>query len=193
MKRQVEALLPTKYGDYTIIVYGDDETEVKPHFVLKHVDCDVSNPVTLRIHSECLTGDLLGSEKCDCGSQLESSLHVIDEKKGILIYLRQEGRGIGLINKLKAYKLQQEGYNTVDANVHLGFKPDERDYQIAINIAHDLGIKEVDLITNNPDKLAAFNDSGIALRNRIPINPVVTKENEEYLQVKRELMGHLFS
>jgi len=174
-------------------IYADSDTELKPHFVLYHNAIDPNADVPVRIHSECLTGDLLGSIRCDCGQQLDTALELIGKQKGILIYLRQEGRGIGLINKLKAYNLQDKGRNTIDANTDLGFKADQRKYPIAIDILNDMGVKRIKLITNNPRKIEAIEHSNIELVDRIPLIIPSKAENEEYLQVKKELMGHLLN
>ena len=193
MKRQVETFLPTKYGNFKMIIFSESENDIKPHFALCHISLDVTKPVAVRIHSECLTGDLLGSNRCDCGEQLNTSLKMINDKKGVLLYLRQEGRGIGLINKLKAYNIQDTGRNTMDANTDLGFEPDQRRYEVAIDMLNDLGVNQVDLITNNPTKIKAIVDSNITMVSRIPLIIPSTAENEEYLQVKKELMGHLLN
>lgn len=191
MKRQVEAHLPSKFGDFDIVIYANDEGELRPDFVLKHREIDIDQPVTVRIHSECLTGDMFGSKRCDCGEQLHKSLEMINSLRGVLIYLRQEGRGIGLINKMKAYNLQDAGLDTLEANIHLGFEADERHYQIAIEILQELGIKEIDLITNNPEKIDAIENSNIKLRERIPLVIHPQSENKHYLEVKKGKMGHL--
>ncbi len=193
MKRQVETHLPTKFGSFRMAIYSDSDTDIKPHFVLYHNSLDVNEDVPVRIHSECLTGDLLGSVRCDCGEQLDATLELISKQKGILIYLRQEGRGIGLINKLKAYNLQDKGRNTIDANTDLGFEPDQRKYPMAINILNDMGVKRIRLITNNPLKIEAIENSNIQLVDRIPLIIPSKAENEEYLQVKKELMGHMLN
>jgi len=176
-----------------MIIFSESENDIKPHFALCHISLDVTKPVAVRIHSECLTGDLLGSNRCDCGEQLNTSLKMINDKKGVLLYLRQEGRGIGLINKLKAYNIQDTGRNTMDANTDLGFEPDQRRYEVAIDMLNDLGVNQVDLITNNPTKIKAIVDSNITMVSRIPLIIPSTAENEEYLQVKKELMGHLLN
>lgn len=191
MKQQVKTVLPTKYGDFEIIVFSDDPEDIKPHFAIVSKGLNPLNVTPVRIHSECLTGDLLGSSRCDCGEQLEESLKIIHEQSGVIIYLRQEGRGIGLINKLKAYNLQDKGLNTIDANIELGFHPDERNYELAIEILNQIGISRIKLITNNPEKLKEIEGSGIQLEGRIPIIISPNKTNEGYLQVKKELMGHL--
>lgn len=191
LHKQVQAELPTKWGNYIIYAYAQNREEQQPHIALIHKDVDKKQSVAVRIHSECITGDLFGSKRCDCGEQFEQSMKIIGENKGLMIYLRQEGRGIGLINKLDAYNLQDKGLDTFEANVHLGFEPDERDFQIAIEILNDLNINEIDLITNNPDKIAAIDRSDIRLVRRIPVIIPSKSENERYLKVKQDVMGHL--
>ncbi len=190
LKRQVQANLPTKWGAYDIYAFSEEHGDQQPHIALVYKDINVNNAVPVRIHSECLTGDLFGSKRCDCGEQFEESMSIISAQKGVMIYLRQEGRGIGLINKLDAYNLQDAGLDTFEANVHLGFEADERDFGIAIEILTDLGIQIIDLITNNPDKIAAIDHSDITLRNRIPIIIPPKSENEGYLKIKQNV-GHL--
>lgn len=191
MKKQAHTLLPSIYGDFELYAFSDDEHEVQPHLAMVHKDMDISSVVPVRFHSECITGDLLGSKRCDCGQQLRAALKIIEEQKGILLYLRQEGRGIGLINKLKAYQLQDGGMNTIEANVHLGFEPDERDYDEAIKILDLLHVTHIKLITNNPLKLNALDGSNIKLEGRIPIIIDAYPENKDYLDVKAEKMGHM--
>ena len=174
-----------------MIAYSESEDELMPHIALVHEDFNPQKPVYLRIHSECMTGDLFGSKRCDCGEQLNDALTFVAERGGVVLYLRQEGRGIGLINKLKAYNLQDTGLNTADANVHLGLEVDARQYGIAVDIMKDLGIKTIYLITNNPLKIEAIEDSSIEVVGRIPLVTEPIKENEAYLQAKEDLMGHL--
>lgn len=193
LARQVKAHLPTTWGDFDLYAYALNHEEMQPHLALVHKDMNPDSTVPVRIHSECLTGDLLGSLRCDCGEQFEASMRYISKHAGVLIYLRQEGRGIGLINKLDAYNLQDSGLNTIEANIHLGFEPDERDFNIATTILKDLGIRAIDLITNNPEKIAAIDNSEIILHQRIPIIIPSKHENENYLKVKAEEMGHLLS
>ncbi len=193
IKRQVLAHLPTDWGDFDMYAYAENSDQMQPHLALVNKNTDLSETVSVRIHSECLTGDLFRSKRCDCGAQLEASLQMIKKDGGLLIYLRQEGRGIGLINKLKAYNLQDKGMDTIEANVHLGFEPDERDFEIAIDILRDLKIKRINLITNNPEKLAAIGNSEIKLSSRIPIIIPSGKENDAYLKVKQKMMGHLLT
>jgi len=192
VKRQIEAQLPTKFGQFKIIIFADSPEEKAPHFALVHNEMNVDETVTVRIHSECLTGDILGSIKCDCGDQLSKSLAIINKEKGALIYLRQEGRGIGLINKIKAYKLQDQGRNTIDANLELGFEADQRHYDEAILMLKDLGIKSLSLLTNNPEKINALQNSDLNLDDRVPLVSVTQEFNEDYMQVKKEIMGHLY-
>lgn len=192
MKRQAEAVLPTNWGNFNIVAYSDSEEEQMPHLAMIHENLDVSNPVLIRIHSECMTGDLFGSKRCDCGEQLDRAMQLVAEKGGVIIYLRQEGRGIGLINKLKAYNLQDKGLNTVDANTHLGFEADGRQYKIAVQILQDIGIHAIQLLTNNPEKIEAIENSPIQIINRVPLFIKPQQENEGYLKTKQEIMGHLY-
>ncbi len=193
MKRQASANIPNKYGNFELMAYSNDKGEPMPHLVYLASVTDFNKPVNVRIHSECLTGDLLGSFRCDCGEQLEASMKYIAENGGLIIYLRQEGRGIGLINKLKAYNLQDKGVNTKDANIQLGFAADARSFEHAVEILNDLGIKSIHLLTNNPLKIDAIEASNIRLISRIPIEIPAKKENKFYLETKRDLMGHIIS
>jgi GTP cyclohydrolase II len=186
-----KTFLPTKWGDFYLVAYPNVEDEAQPHLALVHKDYDAHKPTYLRIHSECLTGDLFGSKRCDCGEQLDHALQLINQHRGILIYLRQEGRGIGLLNKLRAYNLQDQGLGTVEANIHLGFEPDERSFLDGVHIAIDLGVKEAVLITNNPEKVKSIQQSSIQLIERIPIIIPANAENKKYLSDKREKMGHI--
>lgn len=191
MQRQAEAPIPTRYGQFTMMAYAEKPTERMPHIAFVAEGFDPSRPVPVRIHSECMTGDVFGSRRCDCGEQLDASLHIAARNGGVVIYLRQEGRGIGLINKLKAYNLQDLGLNTAEANTHLGFDVDARQYDAAIFILQDLGISEVELITNNPAKVEALRRSPIRVAGRIPIVIEPHDESRNYLKTKQELMGHL--
>jgi len=190
MQKQVHSSIPTASGLWYIDAYADDESEPMPHLAIYPPGLDTHNVVVVRVHSECFTGDVLGSKRCDCGAQLEKSLEVITREKGVLIYLRQEGRGIGLINKLKAYNLQDEGFNTIDANHQLGFETDEREYHVATVILKDLGIQKIRLLTNNPEKVESLVRDGIVIADRIPLMIEPNEDNEAYLRVKRDLMGH---
>jgi GTP cyclohydrolase II len=191
MKREAEAPIPSRLGKFRMMAYAATHAERMPHLALVAEGFDPSKPVPVRIHSECMTGDVFGSRRCDCGEQLEQSLRIVAERGGVLIYLRQEGRGIGLINKLKAYNLQDLGLNTAEANTHLGFDVDARQYDCAIFILQDLGISAVELITNNPDKVEALRRSPIAVTGRIPIEIPANDSSRDYLQTKKDLMGHL--
>ncbi len=192
MKRQVEAKLPTRWGTFNMHAYAATTDEEMPHLAMVHENFDPSNPVLVRIHSECLTGDLFGSKRCDCGEQLDEALRLTAESGGVVLYLRQEGRGIGLINKLKAYNLQDAGLNTADANTHLGLEVDARAYDIAVTMMRDLGIREINLLTNNPQKIQAIDHSEIQVLGRVPLIIQPKLENIEYFRTKEEVMGHLF-
>lgn len=176
-----------------MIAYAPTANERMPHLALVAEGFNPKGIVPVRIHSECMTGDVFGSRRCDCGAQLEISMKTAAEKGGVVIYLRQEGRGIGLINKLKAYNLQDLGFNTADANTHLGFDVDARQYDCAVFILQDLGINRIQLITNNPDKVAAMRRSPIEVCGRIAIEIPANDDNRSYLTTKKDLMGHLFS
>lgn len=191
-RKQAEAFIPTPWGNFTMMAFSEDPNDWMPHVALVHEGADLSQPVLTRLHSECLTGDLFHSKRCDCGDQLLKSLDLISENHGILLYLRQEGRGIGLINKLKAYNLQDLGLNTVDANVHLGLEIDARDYSIGVEMLTQIGVEQVHLLTNNPDKIEALENSPIRVVSRVPLVMPPKEENINYLKTKREAMGHLF-
>ncbi len=193
MKRQAKAKLPTDWGKFNIIAYSEDENDWMPHLAMISEKTDFSQTVTVRIHSECITGDLFHSKRCDCGKQLDSAMNFIHEHGGILLYLRQEGRNIGIINKLKAYNLQDRGLNTAEANIELGFPADARDFKIAIEILTDLGVKSINLMTNNPEKIHFIKESPIKLKKRIPLEINPEKENLEYLKTKKDYFGHFLN
>ena len=194
IKRAVTSRLPTQYGEFLLHAYLEErESEAAlVHLALVRGSIDSESRPLLRIHSECLTGDLLASIRCESGEQLDQALAAIgDAPVGILIYLRQEGRGIGLLNKLRAYNLQDDGLDTVEANIHLGFKPDERDYSVAVDILEDLGVMAIRLLTNNPNKVAAFERSRVRVIERVPLVVSETAENANYLETKRRRLGHM--
>lgn len=191
--RAAEARVPTLHaGEFTAVVYTNDVDEHE-HLALVKGDISKAERVLVRVHSECLTGDVFGSSRCDCGLQLRAAMQMIDQEGcGIVLYMRQEGRGIGLVNKLKAYTLQDElGMDTVEANLRLGFKPDLRDYGIGAQILRDLGVSKMALLTNNPKKIVGLEGYGIEVVARFPIEIMANAENRGYLQCKRDRMGHL--
>ncbi len=193
IKKVTEAKLPTKYGEFTMIGF-ENVLNGEHHVALVKGNVMDGEPVIVRVHSECLTGDAFGSQRCDCGEQLAAALNRIEkEGKGILLYLRQEGRGIGLINKIKAYSLQDQGMDTVEANLALGFPEDMRDYGIGAQILADLGVKKVNLMTNNPKKLKGITGFGIEIVNREPIQMNHNEKNEFYLKTKKNKMGHMLN
>ena len=186
-----ETKLPTKFGEFRIIVFKND-VDHKEHLMIVKGDVRGKSDVLMRIHSECLTGDVFGSHRCDCGEQLENALRCIEEQgEGIVIYMRQEGRGIGLTNKIKAYTLQDEGYDTVEANVKLGFPPDMREYSLAAQMLRELDVKSVKLLTNNPEKKEDLERWGITVSKRVPIVIKANSVNAKYLNTKKEKMRHM--
>lgn len=190
IERQVEVDMPTEYGDFSLVAYTQTNTQ-QEHLALVKGTWDKDEPVLVRVHSSCLTGDIFGSCRCDCGPQLHKAMQIIEkEGKGVIVYMNQEGRGIGLLNKLKAYKLQEEGLDTVEANLQLGFKADERDYGVGAQIIRDLGITKMKLMTNNPTKRTGLIGYGLEIVNRISLEVNSNEHNHFYLQTKRDKMGH---
>ncbi|MEW6535770.1 MAG: bifunctional 3,4-dihydroxy-2-butanone-4-phosphate synthase/GTP cyclohydrolase II [Candidatus Auribacterota bacterium] len=190
--RAVETVLPTKYGTFKLYAYRSDVDNLS-HLALVMGDIDPAQSTLVRVHSECLTGDVFGSMRCDCGLQLDKAMEIIaKEGRGVIVYMRQEGRGIGLINKLKAYALQDKGMDTVEANEHLGFEPDLREYGIGAQILKDIGVKNIVLLTNNPKKLVGLKGYEINVIDRMELFSEPTKHNKKYLEAKRDKLGHLF-
>lgn len=191
VKREVEINLPTEFGDFKAIGFSNVLDE-KEHVALVKGEINNEEPVLVRVHSECLTGDVFGSARCDCGPQLHAALSQIEkEGSGVLLYMRQEGRGIGLINKMKAYKLQEEGLDTVEANEQLGFAPDLRDYGIGAQILKELGISKMKLLTNNPRKIAGLKGYDLEVTDRVALQMPHNENNEEYLKTKKSKLGHM--
>ncbi|GIP48532.1 riboflavin biosynthesis protein RibBA [Paenibacillus sp. J53TS2] len=189
--REVEVRMPTDYGEFRAVAYTND-VDNKEHVALVKGEIDGDEPVLVRVHSECLTGDVFHSHRCDCGPQFEAALRQIEEAgRGVLLYMRQEGRGIGLINKLKAYKLQEQGFDTVDANLKLGFPADLRDYGIGAQILKDLGVRQIRLMTNNPRKIKGLEGYGLEVVERVPIQMKENADNTKYLHTKQAKLGHL--
>lgn len=182
--------LPTRYGHFHLIPFRQQSNGLE-HMALVKGTWTKDDPILVRVHSSCATGDILGSLRCDCGEQLHKSMEMIErEGKGVVIYMQQEGRGIGLMNKIAAYKLQEEGYDTVDANIHLGFKPDERDYGCGAQMLRHLGVGKMRLLTNNPVKRVGLEAYGLEISEIVPIEVIPNKYNERYLKTKKERMGH---
>lgn len=192
VRRMAEADIPTKYGGTFKGIAYENDIDIHEHMALVKGDIDPEEPVLVRVHSECLTGDVLGSRRCDCGEQLQGAMKMIEEEgKGIIVYMHQEGRGIGLVNKIKAYGLQDEGMDTVEANEYLGFKADLRDYGIGAQILLDLGVKKLRIMTNNPKKIKGLEGFGLEVVERVPIEIEAVASNVEYLRVKKAKMGHM--
>jgi 3,4-dihydroxy 2-butanone 4-phosphate synthase / GTP cyclohydrolase II len=190
VERQVDVQLPTKYGDFELIAYRQT-TSNEEHLALIKGTWDPKEPVLVRVHSSCVTGDIFGSCRCDCGPQLHRAMEMIETAgKGVIVYMQQEGRGIGLMNKLKAYKLQEQGADTVEANLMLGFAMDTRDYGVGAQILHDLGVRRMRLMTNNPRKRTGLVGYGLEIVENVPIEITANKHNQRYLRTKKEKLGH---
>jgi 3,4-dihydroxy 2-butanone 4-phosphate synthase/GTP cyclohydrolase II len=190
IREEVKVNMPTIYGEFELIAFTQLNTG-ETHMALKKGEWEKDEPVLVRVHSSCMTGDILGSLRCDCGEQLHHALEMIEsEGKGIVLYMNQEGRGIGLVNKLKAYKLQEQGLDTVEANLKLGFGMDERDYGIGAQILRHLGVTKMKLITNNPKKRAGINGYGLVVTETISIEMKPNAHNQKYLFTKRDKLGH---
>ncbi|MFP3125957.1 bifunctional 3,4-dihydroxy-2-butanone-4-phosphate synthase/GTP cyclohydrolase II [Ectobacillus funiculus] len=191
VKREIEIQLSTKYGDFKVIGFSNPVDD-KEHVALVKGEIDSEKPILVRIHSECMTGDVFGSYRCDCGPQLHAALRQIEQAgNGVLIYMRQEGRGIGLLNKMRAYKLQEEGYDTVEANEKLGFGADLRTYEICAQILEDLGVRKILLLTNNPRKIKGLKSYDFELVERVPLQTEMRKENANYLKTKHDKLGYI--
>jgi 3,4-dihydroxy 2-butanone 4-phosphate synthase / GTP cyclohydrolase II len=190
ISREVEVDMPTEYGHFKLIAYQQTNTQ-ETHLALVRGTWQKDEPVLVRVHSSCVTGDIFGSCRCDCGSQLHHAMEMVDkEGKGVVLYMKQEGRGIGLLNKLRAYKLQEEGMDTVEANIKLGFDMDERDYGVGAQILRDLGVTKIRLMTNNPKKRVGLMGYGLEIVDNVPIEMTPNQHNEQYLKTKRDKLGH---
>lgn len=191
LKIQAEANVPTDYGNFRMIAFSNNPADWMPHMAIVSDSTDFSKPVNVRFHSECITGEVFHSRKCECGQQLDAAMKYMHENGGIIIYLRQEGRNIGIINKLKAYSLQEKGLDTVQANIELGLPADDRSFQVAIEILNILEVKEINLLTNNPEKVEHVLQSNIKLNKRIPLQMAANEISRSYLKTKKDFFGHL--
>ena len=192
VEKVVQARIPTMGGEFELHLYHNN-LDHKEHLAMVLGEVRRKQEVLVRVHSECFTGDVLGSQRCDCGEQLQRAMQLVAaDGRGVILYLRQEGRGIGLLDKLRAYNLQDQGYDTVDANLALGHQPDEREYTVAARILEELGVGSVRLLTNNPDKIERLQQAGVPVAARVPLDPTVNPENAAYLFTKISRMNHLF-
>ncbi|WEK71240.1 MAG: GTP cyclohydrolase II [Candidatus Chryseobacterium colombiense] len=188
---QAQSNIPTDFGMFTVYAFSDHEDDWNPHLVWVAENTDFNKTVNVRFHSECITGEIFHSKKCECGQQLDTAMKYMSENGGMIIYLRQEGRNIGIINKLRAYALQEKGFDTVEANLKLGLPADGRNFDVAVEMLKILNVKEINLLTNNPDKLKSLQNSGIKLNQRIPLEIESNGVNESYLSKKKNYFGHL--
>ena len=191
LKLQAESNVPTQFGEFRMMAFSEDDKNWMPHMALIAKDTDLEKPTNVRIHSECITGEVFHSKKCECGEQLDAAMKFMQENGGIILYLRQEGRNIGIINKLKAYALQEKGLDTVQANLQLGLPADDRDFSVAIDMLEQIGVKSVNLMTNNPEKIRFIKNSNIAYNSRIPLQIKSNDASASYLKTKRDYFGHL--
>ena len=188
---QAQSNIPTDFGMFTVYAFSEYEEDWNPHLVWVAENTDFSKTVNVRFHSECITGEIFHSKKCECGQQLDAAMKYMSENGGMIIYLRQEGRNIGIINKLRAYALQEKGFDTVEANLKLGLPADGRNFDVAVEMLKMLNAKEINLLTNNPDKLKSLVNSGIILHHRVPLEIESNEVNESYLSKKKDYFGHL--
>ena len=191
LKLQAESNVPTQFGEFRMMAFSEDDKNWMPHMALIAKDTDLEKPTNVRIHSECITGEVFHSKKCECGEQLDSAMKYMQENGGIILYLRREGRNIGIINKLKAYALQEKGLDTVQANLQLGLPADDRDFSVAIDMLEQIGVKSVNLMTNNPEKIRFIKNSNIAYNSRIPLQIKSNDASASYLKTKKDYFGHL--
>lgn len=191
LKIQAQSKIPTDYGIFTVYAFSESEDDWSPHLALVAENTDFTSTVNVRFHSECITGEIFHSKKCECGQQLDTAMKYMAENGGVIIYLRQEGRNIGIINKLRAYALQEKGLDTVEANLKLGLPADARNFDIAVEMLDILKIREINLLTNNPDKIRSIANSRIILKSRIPLEIDSNEVNESYLAKKKNYFGHL--
>ena len=188
---QAQSNIPTDFEMFTVYAFSEHEEDWNPHLVWVAENIDFSKTVNVRFHSECITGEIFHSKKCECGQQLDAAMKYMSENGGMIIYLRQEGRNIGIINKLRAYALQEKGFDTVEANLKLGLPADGRNFDVAVEMLKLLNVKEINLLTNNPDKLKSLKNSGIILHHRVPLEIESNDVNESYLSKKKDYFGHL--
>ena len=191
LKLQAESKVPTQFGEFRMMAFSEDDKNWMPHMALIAKDTDLEKPTNVRIHSECITGEVFHSKKCECGEQLDAAMKFMQENGGIILYLRQEGRNIGIINKLKAYALQEKGLDTVQANLQLGLPADDHDFSVAIDMLEQIGVKSVNLMTNNPEKIQFIKNSNIAYNSRIPLQIKSNDASASYLKTKKDYFGHL--